>query len=131
METYLTEYDREYYSKQRAMIRIYKKTWREKHPEQSKARSRYDTSKRTKRIQKEFFKMYGNKCACGETTPDFLTMDHVQNDGSKRREKKGNNNLKEYRNAVKEYRPDIYQILCFNCNLGKNRNGGVCPHQKT
>lgn len=25
--------------------------------------------------------------------------------------------------------PPEYQIQCFNCNLGRARNGGVCPHQ--
>jgi len=24
--------------------------------------------------------------------------------------------------------PDGFQVLCMNCNLGKQRNNGVCPH---
>lgn len=24
---------------------------------------------------------------------------------------------------------DRYQLLCFNCNCGRHRNGGVCPHK--
>lgn len=24
--------------------------------------------------------------------------------------------------------PAEYQILCFNCNIGRSRNGGRCPH---
>ena len=23
-----------------------------------------------------------------------------------------------------------FQILCYNCNLGRSRNGGVCPHKQ-
>ena len=26
--------------------------------------------------------------------------------------------------------PDFLQILCFNCNCGRNRNGGICPHME-
>ncbi len=26
---------------------------------------------------------------------------------------------------------DGYTILCFNCNMGKAVNGGICPHQVT
>ena len=25
--------------------------------------------------------------------------------------------------------PDTIQILCFNCNCGRARNGGICPHE--
>ena len=24
---------------------------------------------------------------------------------------------------------DRYQLLCSNCNQGKRRNGGICPHK--
>ena len=26
--------------------------------------------------------------------------------------------------------PEGFQILCFNCNAGKHRNGGRCPHEQ-
>jgi hypothetical protein len=32
---------------------------------------------------------------------------------------------------VKQGFPDGFQTLCFNCNVGKYKNGGVCPHQST
>lgn len=25
--------------------------------------------------------------------------------------------------------PEGFQTLCYNCNIGKHRNGGICPHQ--
>ncbi len=25
--------------------------------------------------------------------------------------------------------PEGFQVLCWNCNLGKYYNGGVCPHR--
>ncbi len=77
------------------------------------------------------FSHYGNKCACcGETTPEFLTIDHVNNDGpddimpSGHRYKGG----ALYRKIIKESFPKRYQLLCMNCNFGKRMNNGFCPH---
>lgn len=85
-----------------------------------------------KRLFDEFLDAYGNKCACcGEEDPGFLTLDHINNDGAK--ERKELNLLvsdQVYILARKEGWPkDKYQILCYNCNMGKHRNGGVCPHK--
>lgn len=33
-----------------------------------------------------------------------------------------------YRWAILNGFPDELQLLCFNCNCGRQRNGGVCPH---
>jgi hypothetical protein len=32
---------------------------------------------------------------------------------------------------VKNAFPDTITLLCFNCNCGKGRNKGVCPHKGT
>jgi len=72
---------------------------------------------------------YGGKCACcGETNHKFLTVDHINGGGHKHRKQISN---KIYRWLVLNNFPDGYQILCFNCNCGKNRNHGVCPHQES
>ncbi len=76
---------------------------------------------------------YGSKCACcGETGLKFLTIDHIHNDAAKLLRRSG---------ASAEYKriwsiakktgiwPINLQILCFNCNCGKQRNGGTCPHK--
>jgi len=26
--------------------------------------------------------------------------------------------------------PDGFQVACWNCNAGRDLNGGVCPHQE-
>lgn len=101
------------------------------HRPEIKERRQTQQKSRNKQLRSRFFEMDGNKCACPncpETNHVFFSLDHVQNDGNKRREKYGNNNLKEYREAVKEYRPDLFQILCYNCNHAKHLNGGKCPH---
>jgi hypothetical protein len=80
-------------------------------------------------VRKKFFEMYGNKCSCcGETELKFLSLDHVQNNGNDLRKKNGKG-FGEYVTATKKYGPETYQVLCFNCNLGKNRNNGKCPHK--
>lgn len=73
---------------------------------------------------------YGGECACcGETTYEFLAIDHVNNDGK----------LHEQRNGVragfalirwlkKHNFPQGFQVLCHNCNCAKAWYG-ICPHQ--
>ena len=59
----------------------------------------------------------------------FLTIDHVNNDGIHERKTKTGNGLPLLRKIIKNNFPKDYQILCWNCNLGKHLNGGICPHQ--
>lgn len=82
-------------------------------------------------VHKELvFNHYGAKCACcGESEPLFLAIDHVENDGHLHRKKNGkstHNNI--YGWLVRNGFPLGFQTLCMNCNHGKHRNGGVCPH---
>lgn len=81
-------------------------------------------------LKVKFVELYGGKCnCCGEPDIDFLTLDHVQNDGkTDRGSYKGN--YRAYKKAISAFTPDIYQVLCYNCNHAKHNNGGVCPHQR-
>lgn len=84
------------------------------------------------KLRDEVFSVYGNKCACcGETEKLFLSLDHVKNDGAelKRSGIHGKSANDFYRYVKKLGFPPDYQILCMNCNTGKHRNGGICPHQ--
>lgn len=74
---------------------------------------------------------YGGKCVCcGESNPDFLTIDHILNDGAEERKKfNGYNGQSTYSALIKSGFPkDRYQLLCWNCNMGKRINNGICPH---
>lgn len=81
----------------------------------------------------------GYRCACcGETEPLFLTIDHVNNDGAEHRRSIGEyvgNGKGAGGRTLKWLKdngfPKGFQILCMNCNMGKARNGGVCPHCKS
>ena len=80
--------------------------------------------------QAKVFAGYGNKCACcGEADSRFFTVDHVHNDGKKHRKKVGVGGNYIYTWIVKNNFPTSMQILCWNCNLGKSKHGGVCPHK--
>jgi hypothetical protein len=75
---------------------------------------------------------YGNICACcGETNKKFLTVDHINNDGEKQRKNRnqGSKSTMSLARKIKRGKaPTDLQILCYNCNCGKQRNNGVCPH---
>ena len=89
--------------------------------------------KRNEALRKEVFNAYGGyKCACcGETEPAFLSIDHINNDGAemKRNGEYGKSGTSFYQYLRKNSFPEGYQVLCMNCNVGKHRNGGICPHQ--
>lgn len=82
-----------------------------------------------RKLHKAVISKYGGKCACcGERNMLFLTLDHVNNDGYiERRNGHHTSVLYTALKKAKDLRPDI-QVLCMNCNHGKNRNKGVCPH---
>lgn len=82
-----------------------------------------------KTYRTQFLEMYGNKCnCCGEMVIEFLTLDHINGQkGIKRSKKEGG--MYAYKTAIVNYRPDLYQILCWNCNCAKGHYG-ICPHQK-
>lgn len=91
--------------------------------------------KRVGKIRFTVYEGYGNKCnCCGETNWLFFTIDHVNNDGYKDRAYPYNriNRVSGeplYKRIIEQKFPKNYQILCYNCNMGKHRNKGICPHK--
>ncbi len=82
--------------------------------------------------KKSVLDYYGWKCnCCGETTPQFLTVDHVDNDGFLDKDSNGRRRTgySLYYKIVKEGFGSKYQILCMNCNHGKRMTNDVCPHK--
>lgn len=76
--------------------------------------------------------LLGRECACcGEDNLLFLTLDHKTDDAYKDRGRgmeRGRDGRIARRRALRE--PHLFQILCYNCNCGRARNGGVCPHKE-
>jgi hypothetical protein len=105
------------------------KRWRDRTLPERKLvkRARYE------RIKDTVFAHYGGyRCSCcGETEPTMLTIDHKLEDGAAfRRRLRGlrwSYNFYEW--IINNGFPEDLQVLCYNCNLSKHRNGGVCAHK--
>lgn len=82
---------------------------------------------RTRELRELVIEGYGGACfCCGETSYEFLALDHVDGDGKEDRSKRGG--YGPYRMAVEENFPDRYRLLCHNCNLAIGFYG-YCPHE--
>lgn len=110
------------------------KKWRAKHPERVKEKTKEMRDNR----KFEVFAIYSDgqpKCACcGENHIEFLTIDHINNDGAKhRREIFGKHNrlggYAFYAWIKKNNLPEDLQVLCMNCQTGRKLNNGICPHK--
>ena len=79
------------------------------------------------RAREAVFEAYGNRCACcGETEKAFLTIDHMNNDGSAHRKAIGKKICLWLR---RKGFPAGFRLLCYNCNLGRDKcEGKICPH---
>jgi hypothetical protein len=98
-----------------------------KNAESIKARIRWHRSS----ARMDVLGAYGGKCkCCGETEEKLLAVDHVHNNGAEHRKEKGMRGASFYRWIRRQGYPDDYQILCCNCNWGKYRNKGLCPHKE-
>ena len=88
------------------------------------------------RIKDEVYEAYGGyRCqcpGCSVTEPLFLTLDHVNNDGTKAVKQHGNERGIKMWVWIKKHNfpKGMFQVMCFNCNCGRARNGGHCPHLK-
>jgi hypothetical protein len=106
----------------------------------------FKCAQKNKQAQKDLYKTrkamvicgYGSKCQCDGCplrheilNPEFLTIDHIDNDGKLDR-LRFTGLLKFYKFLIDNNFPkDKYQLLCWNCNCAKALNGGVCPHKRT
>lgn len=71
---------------------------------------------------------YGGKCACcGESTYEFLCLDHSNGGGNQHRKEVKASALPAWlrRNGY----PDGFRVLCHNCNFATT-GGKTCPHQE-
>lgn len=121
-------YMRDYYAKNKKRMLYQEKEYHKRRPDVRKRASR----KYRMKIKSQCFTHYGGnppKCACcGESQYEFLSIDHINNDGAKQRRELNGMNI--YLWLIKHDFPEGYQVLCMNCQFGKRINDGVCPHEK-
>lgn len=87
-------------------------------------------NRRNREVKLTALHKYGGKCTCcGELEVGFLTMDHVKSDGALHRKTFPSKTLGFYRWLCRNPVSDDFQVLCMNCNWGRGKNNGVCPHR--
>jgi hypothetical protein len=123
---YIKKWDKENVEKRRLYTRRHDAK-REGTPER-KAMHSSVAYRRHHRTKLGVLKQYGMKCVyCGEDHYEFLCIDHINDDGRAHRD------TPEYKKYARggmfgylsktEYRPDLYQVLCHNCNAAKQYYG--------
>jgi hypothetical protein len=103
---------------------------------QRRAALKAKANERNKGLRDAAFAALGNSCVCcGECCPMFLQIDHINNDGWTHRKallsgaaNAGTAQYRLYRSILAGQTSGL-QLLCANCNWGKARNRGVCPHE--
>lgn len=115
-------------NKEKIMERTY--LWREGNKDKL---TKYSKKYRT-RLKIDALKAYSNnkaECACcGEKEVDFLCLDHMDDNGKEDRKKTGLGTSFLKWLKVHNYPKNLrLQVLCFNCNMSKRIQGGVCIHK--
>lgn len=117
-KAYTARYNKEYKTAHRVEMLAYHKEYEKK----------YKIKRKNFReeLKAKFFEMYGKACSCcGEHRKEFLTLEHKQGQvGIKKKE-----SSVAYRKATVKYQPDLYDVLCMNCNFSRGKFG-YCPHDK-
>lgn len=83
-------------------------------------------------LKLEVLQHYGGaRCACcGETTIGFLTIDHTDDSGGAHRKETKCKGSAYYRWLKSHNFPQLpIVVMCYNCNVGRFRNSGICPHK--
>lgn len=122
------EYQQQYYAEHKEEIKARARQYYKVHREEQRARQ--NTKKA--QIRDVVLHHYGARCVCcGVTEQQFLTIDHIDNNGAThRRTLYGRNTGSSfYRWIIKNNFPDNLQVLCYNCNVAKGLYG-LCPHQE-
>lgn len=110
------------------------KRWREAHKEQYAEIRRNDARKHRFAVRKRVLEAYGGaqpSCACcGESTNEFLAVDHIDGGGNAHRRAIGAKTGSAFYTWLERNRfPAGFQLLCHNCNVAKGIHG-TCPHQR-
>jgi hypothetical protein len=84
------------------------------------------------KMRLELFEAFDCKCqCCGESHPDFLTLEHIDGKGKSELKRKNGRRVttQEIYHARKSgFDPSMYSLLCINCNFAKG-HWGRCPHE--
>ncbi len=103
-----------------------------KDSEHYKKRTRCNAKKKNYELKKYTIKYYSNgkmNCnCCDENIYKFLTVDHI-NGRKPHNHDRSMTGIKLLWWLKKNKYPKGFQILCYNCNCSRAKNGGICPHK--
>lgn len=105
--------------------------WQKNNPDKHAA-NRASQKRRRIKLRAEMVEAYGGKCVCcAESTVEFLTVDHINNDGQAHRKSIGGGGT-NFLSALKKagWPNETLRLLCMNCNWA-SRFDRVCPHNLT
>lgn len=93
----------------------YQRLWVKENYEHHRASGKKNRDK----LRQQVLDAYGGKCMqCGETQPEFLAVDHINNDGKDHRKQLGRNNIYSWLRQ-NGFPQEDFQILCHSCNWNK------------
>ena len=118
---------RDHYHKNRDKRLAYGRKWRDAN--RAKMNSYNKMWKR--RLKVEAFDAYGGRFCecCGETILEFLTIDHINGDGSHHRRSINSRGGYSFYHWLKNNNyPSGYRVLCMNCNFSHGAYH-YCPHK--
>ena len=119
------ERNKRYKKKHRKRLLVKNREWMKNNPRKWKS---YGLKYRRKLREKVIAK-FGGKCeCCGETTLEWLQLDHVDCNGKRHREEVGRG-VALHRDLLRGSTDYKIRILCANCHNAITCYG-VCPHEK-
>ncbi len=75
-----------YHGSYKERSKMITRNWQKEHPERMRELNKASKLRRREKV----FNHYGKKCACcGESIYEFLTIDHINNDGAKHKRERG------------------------------------------
>ena len=109
---------------------ISKRYYLQEHPEK---RALYAANQKVRfaNSRRQVLEAYGGKCeCCNESIPEFLGIDHINNDGAQHRRESGlhGGGRLYYWLRKNGFPKDRFRLLCHNCNLARGFYG-KCPHE--
>lgn len=114
-----------YRARNRDTIRAKKKAFEQANPDHVAAQRAASQLRRRARAILHYGGPSPACACCGETTPGFLTIDHVNGDGNSHRAALGTNTLYGWLHA--NGYPEGFRVLCMQCNWADGVYGR-CPH---